>query len=169
MAKISSQQKPQRLSFETIADIYAYRKASLKFYFSQRNPAFESVFTGLSNQEVNRIFHFQLQELENDAAFNVLAAIEATFRIDLAIRYEKHDKAGISKRFRQQIQTYFSEKFYQVPLREVILEEWKRELEVNDGLISALKDAFRFRHWYAHGRYWQLKAGRAQYDFPLSL
>lgn len=165
MAKISSQQAPQFLSFETIAEIYAYRKASFKFYFSQKNPNFQYIFTGFTHEEINDAYRFQLEEIENDASFNTLAAIEAAFRIDLACRIEKKDKASISKRFQTLVKDYFSETPYQVPLRDVILEEWKQEQEVNNGLISALKDAFLFRNWYAHGRHWPLKAGRNKYDF----
>lgn len=165
MAKISAQQKPAFLGFETIAEIYHYRKESLFLYFSRQNPDFHSTFVGLTENELEEKYHFQIEEIENDACFNTLAAIEASFRIDFALRFEKRDKAPLSKRFRTLVKGYFSEAPYQVPLRDVILEEWKKEHAVPKHLIPALKDAFLYRHWLAHGRHWPLKAGRNKYDF----
>ena len=44
-------------------------------------------------------------------------------------------------------------------------DEWKKVAGIKASTISFLKDAFKYRHWLAHGRYWTLKAGKKRYDF----
>jgi hypothetical protein len=51
-----------------------------------------------------------------------------------------------------------------VGLEEHILESWKEYIPAERALISEIKGALRYRHWLAHGRYWEPKLGR-RYDF----
>lgn len=149
------------LDFEDIANIYSLREKSLRLFFSTYNPHFISSFLGFTPDEIQKELTYQITEIERDACLNLLAAIEALFRLDYAIRCEEKDKAGISRRFRE----LFSDYQYKLPLEDFIFEEWKNEPSVNKSVISYLKGAFKYRHWLAHGRYWILKAGRPKYDF----
>lgn len=44
---------------------------------------------------------------------------------------------------------------------EIISEE---NASSSNPIVSDLKDAFKYRHWLAHGRYWEPKLGR-KYDY----
>ncbi len=49
-------------------------------------------------------------------------------------------------------------------LEDEILNSWKCCSSASDKLIGDLKGAFKFRHWLAHGRYWEPKLGQ-KYDY----
>jgi hypothetical protein len=51
-----------------------------------------------------------------------------------------------------------------VALSEDILGSWIKHHPELRSLIGQLRAALQFRHWLAHGRYWDLKAGR-KYDY----
>ncbi len=151
----------QQLNFEEIAEIYNYRENSLKLYFSENNVDYFELFVGFTSEEVGEELKYQISEAEKDACLNLLASIEALFRLDYAIRCEEKDKTEISRKFRQ----LFSEYEFRIPLEEIIFEEWKESGLIKTSTISDLKGAFKYRHWLAHGRYWTLKAGRQKFDF----
>jgi len=159
MAKLSKSN--QHLNFEEIADMYSFREKSLILFFSNHNPEYLNSFIGYTPDEVLQELRYQVSEIERDACLNLLAAIEAIFRLDYAIRCEEKDKAEISRRFRE----LFSEHQYRLPLEDSLFEEWKNVFSVKSSVISYLKGAFKYRHWLAHGRYWTLKAGKPKYDF----
>lgn len=151
----------QNLNYEGIAKMYNYRILSLKLFFSKSNPEFLIFFFGKSKKEIDDELNYQLEEIERDACFNLLAAIEAAFRIDYVVRCERKDKSDLSRKFR----LLFADYQYKLPLEDVIFEEWKKIDVTNKSLISYLKGAFKYRHWLAHGRYRTLKAGKKKYDF----
>ena len=151
----------QHLDKDDIAEVFSSREKSLKLYFSNRNPEYSITFVGFSQTEVDEELNYHLTEIERDACLNLLAAIEAIFRLDYAIRCEERDKADISRKFRE----LFLEHQYWLPLEDGIFEEWKKVIGIKASTISAIKGAFKYRHWLAHGRYWTLKAGKPKYDF----
>ena len=83
----------QQLDKDNIAEMLSYREDSLKIFFSNHNPEFAYYFTGLSQEEVEAELKYHLSEIEKDACLNLLASIEAIFRLDYAIRCEEKDKA----------------------------------------------------------------------------
>lgn len=151
----------QHLDKDDIAEMFSYREQSLKIFFSDLNPDYTNVFTGLTVSEVKEELDYHLSEVEKDACLNLLASIEAVFRLDYAIRCEEKDKADISRKFR----SLFAENQYWIPLEVGIFDEWKKVPGIRSETISILKGAFKYRHWLAHGRYWTLKAGKKKYDF----
>lgn len=159
MAKKLSKSNLQ-LNRNQIYEIYDLRKKSAKLYFSIKNPDYNYIFYNESRKEIELKLSNQLQEIEYDACLNILASIEAVFRLDYAERCEKKDKSTISKIFREHYQKYK----FKVSFEDVILEVWKNDSSSNKYLISNLKSAFKFRHWLAHGRYWTPKFGQ-NYDF----
>jgi hypothetical protein len=151
----------QHLDKDDIAEMFLYRKKSLVLFFSEQNPDFYNTFIGLTSKELREELAYHLSEIEKDACLNLLASIEAIFRLDYAIRCEEKDKAKISRKFR----SLFADYQYRIPLEEEIFEEWKKVAGIKNSTIAFLKGAFKYRHWLAHGRYWTLKAGKKQYDF----
>ncbi len=158
MAKRASKSNDY-LDSKDVAEIYEFREKSLKLLFSENNPNFDSDFTGYTPTEIKSELEEQIEEVEKDACLNLLACIEAKFRLDYIIRCEKRYKDSISRKFRE----YFSDYQYRISLEDTILEEWKNIPEVNASIISNIKGAFKYRHWLAHGRYWTYKS--MKYDF----
>jgi hypothetical protein len=102
----------------------------------------------------------RLEENDVGASMNVLASIEASFRVDYLTRRYKRMKDNLSRAMRD----LYRSKGDRATLEEDIFETWKLHSSVPFRLISELRAAFRYRHWIAHGRYWIPKLGR-KYDF----
>ena len=147
------------LESKDVADIYGFREKSLKLLFSEKNPNFASDFTGYTPTEITMELTQQIDEVEKDACLNLLACIEARFRIDYVIRCENKYKDKISRKFRE----LYADNQYRISLEDGILEEWKSITEINSSIISNIKGAFKYRHWLAHGRYLTYKS--TKYDF----
>ncbi len=148
-----------QLSDEEIANSLNYRKKGLRFLFSEQNPKYELEFVGYSKSEVNNELQKQIEEVEKDACLNILACIEAKFRLDYVLRCENRFKDSISQRFRE----LYAESQYRISFEDGILEEWKNYSKESKKYISIIKGAFKYRHWLAHGRYWTYKS--TIYDF----
>lgn len=158
MAKRASKSNEQ-ITITEVAEIFSFREKSLNLYFSNENPEFINSFTGYTEKEIKTELEEQIEEAEKDACLNLLACIEARFRIDYIIRCENKHKDEISRKFR----SLFSDYQYRIPLERGILEEWKNSTEISSSIISNIKGAFKYRHWLAHGRYWTYKSSK--YDF----
>ncbi|MEN8217595.1 MAG: hypothetical protein ABFS56_14745 [Pseudomonadota bacterium] len=111
---------------------------------------------------------FIINDLELDTAFKLLSKLEAEIKQDYNYAISKKKKDDLSKkylslceRFRERI------KEYDKPLKSVckkvsledILDEVKSFFkDTNPAFsknVSILKGYFKFRHWYAHGRYFR--------------
>lgn len=149
----------ETLTTALIVDHYIDSRAALRAYFG--NPhADPARFTGASPADVARDLHERLAELELSQSLILLAAIEASFRIDFEKRCAGRKRAKLAKTFRQIRKT----RGERIRLEEDILETWKAEGSLSRALIGDIKGALKLRHWLAHGRYWTAKLGR-KYDF----
>ena len=151
-----------QLDFEAVAENFSLRADALYLYYSPSNPRYASIFAGLMPAELFITRQYQLQELEHDACFTLLAAIEAAFRLDYTLRHERRLKR--SYLLNQLLRDLYSKYELRVSLKEGILQAWFDAVPECEPLISALRGAFKYRHWLAHGRYWTPKFGR-KYDF----
>lgn len=133
---------------------------SVKAYFSQQSPQFTVRFAGYTSAEVTAELLERLEELEFSSSLTALAALEAAFRVDYLQRCYTKRKDDLSRAFRALYKTYET----RVSLDEQIFEAWKEQSDVSTTLIGQIRSAFKFRHWLAHGRYWQPKFGR-DYDY----
>jgi hypothetical protein len=134
---------------------------SLKLYFSDVSPSFSSRFFGCSVAEIKFALAARIEETDLRSAFFVLAALEAAFRIDYLYRCRKKERDPVSRAFR----TIYKQREKNASLDEDIFETWKeKSFAPGPRLIRELRGAFNFRHYLAHGRYWEPKLGR-KYDF----
>ena len=131
---------------------------SLNLFFSDQSPFYESRFLGLKSVEVDQLLLERLEELDLTTTMSILAAVEAAFRIDYLKRSYRKKRDVLSRQFRV---LYLKNK-ERVSLEDEIFEVWKKNTD-QPGLIGELRGAFRFRHWLAHGRFWEPKLGR-KYD-----
>lgn len=146
---------------ETILEVAEYHNdvvASLR-YFSKTSPSFVS--TRYFGRSLSDVLAARIEETDLRSAFFVLAALEAAFRIDYLYRCQKKERDDVSRAFRD----IYKDRQENVSLDEDIFETWKEKSSApGPRLIGELRGAFNFRHYLAHGRYWEPKLGR-KYDF----
>jgi hypothetical protein len=136
-------------------------EASLRLCFSPSAATFDARFVGKQMEEVKQELELRIAESDVRSTFFVLTSLEATFRVDFDVRCRKRGKDALSLYFRE-----VERKHKRVAsLDEDILEGWRRHEQLaSSRLIRELRDAFKFRHWLAHGRHWTPKFPR-KYDF----
>jgi hypothetical protein len=153
---------PELLRFEEVAVSHSDTNKSIRFYYTAPLiDARDKKFIGYAASEIHQEQSLRLEDLEKNSVFNLLAALEASFRVDFYLRCYDRKKDDLSRFFR----ALHKSKGDKVSFEEDILEAWKYHFPSAKPLISELKGAFRYRHWLAHGRYWSPKIGK-RYDFP---
>ena len=154
----------EHLGIEQIDRRQQYTEAAIEAYFSIGNPSSAQRFLGLAPHEVRREKEALLDESRRSSAMDVFGALEAAFRVDFLQRCYRREKDGISRAFRE----IYNNKGARVSLEGDILATW-RDLNVRQRLIRELTDAFKYRHWLAHGRYWRPKFHKLDYAEVYSL
>jgi hypothetical protein len=147
---------------DSITEIASYHNdlvSSLRLYFSNPSPSFEERFLGYSHSEITDELKERIEETDRRSALAILISLERAFRLDYEYRREKKIKGDLFKAFRA---IHKSGK-RNVRLDEDIFEAWKANVTGSKRLIGELRGAFKFRHWLAHGQYWELKSRK--YDF----
>jgi len=153
------------LELREISDHHSDTEAALKEYygFSGNRNSLPVRFLGYSEKELSAEFAKRIEELEKTSSLTLLSFLEARFRVDYLKRCYRKEKDNLSHKFRM----IYKEKESRASLEDDILETWKKHCYENretDYLISELIGAFKYRHWLAHGRYWEPKLGRT-YDY----
>lgn len=145
---------------ESIVDIANYQldaEKSIRLYFSNDNPEFANIFTGYRISEVNAMLSDMINETDIRSVLVLMAHMEATFRVDYKVRSQKKYSDPISIEFRK----IWKRKKQRARLEE-ILDVWGNINLESKKIIGQLKSIFSFRHWLAHGRYWNIGN---EYDF----
>ena len=93
----------------------------------------------------------------------MFSAIEAAFRIDCLQRISKKKNDPLSRLFDKK---YSKKKQDKIGIKE-IFSDWEDHIKDPNtiALISNLKDAFDYRNWLAHGRYWRHQTRQKKYDY----
>jgi hypothetical protein len=146
-----------------LEEISAYQSdvdAALRLYFSEAAPTFQNRFGEKSREVVSALLASRIEESDLRSSLMVLTSLEACFRLDFDVRCRRRLKDPLSEYFRDVVK----ERGDRVRLDEDILVGWKQHTSAPSTLISTLRNAFKYRHWVAHGRYWTPKFGR-RYDF----
>jgi len=134
--------------------------ASLRNYFSLHSVDQER-FLGYSTEEISSDLRDRIQELDYMSSLSLLAALEAFFRIDYLQRNYRKKKYAVSRA----LLDIYKSKNDRASLEDDILEAWLANTHNTSQIIGELKGAFKYRHWLAHGRYWNPKMGRKIYDY----
>jgi len=145
---------------ETIVDIANYHsdtEKSIRLYFSENNPEFTNIFSGYRISDVNLMLSDMVNETDMRSTLVLMARMEAAFRIDYKARsYNKYsDPLSIEMR-------KIWKKQKQRARLDDILNIWGNTNPETKQIIGQLKSLFKFRHWLAHGRYWNIGN---EYDF----
>jgi len=150
----------QNLVLDEIDQYYRNVEASTRFYFSLFNPIANEVFAGRTEVEIEYELGIISEENERLVALNLLASVEAAFRVDYLQRCYRRKKDSLSLALR----TIHDTKGSHASLEDDIFTAWKDNTISSNSIVSDLKGAFKYRHWLAHGRYWEPKLGR-KYDY----
>ncbi len=150
----------QHLELPDIVAQHTDIELSLRSYFSPASVSYTIRFADYVESEVKEELEIRLAEHDRTSIFAVLSTVEAAFRIDYLQRSYKKKKDPLSRGFRD----LHSRKGSRASLEDEILDKWKEHSTVPGKLIGELKGAFKFRHWLAHGRYWEPKLGQ-KYDY----
>lgn len=143
-----------------IANLREDVHAALQLYFSPDNPEYPVRFFGYSTAEISAELMARKAEVDRQAIFSILSAIEAAFRVDYERRCKMRQRDPISRAFRQ----LDKEKGSFVSLDENILEIWKQNTTSLSKTIGEIRSSLHLRHWLAHGRFWVPKLGK-KYDY----
>ena len=146
---------------ESLADIANYQleaERSLRLYFSEDNPRFAAIFAGYRTSDVQTMLADMLSETDMRSGLVVMARIEAAFRVDYKERSRKKAADGLSVEFRK----LWKRKGQHARLEDEIWNVWRDIDPPTKQIISQLRSVFKFRHWLAHGRYWNIGN---KYDF----
>ncbi|MBK3402659.1 hypothetical protein H0176_00660 [Methylorubrum populi] len=143
-----------------VADWQRDTDAALRVYYSQTNLQFQTRFSFYSPAELHAELAARKRETDTLAALGVLSSLEAALREDFILRCVRGKSDPLSKHF----QAIYQSKGLRSSLEEDILEGWKQHSTVQAHVVGQIKGAFKFRHWIAHGRYWEPKLGQI-YDF----
>ena len=149
----------EHLQLARIAQYYNDVEAPVRSYFSPEFIHLKKRFVGYSENEAEVEMGFILDEHARSTSMSVLAALEASFRIDYLNRCYKKLRDPLSRAFRSTHQ----QKGTRVPLDDIFLM-WQLNSNVPTSIMSDLECVFRYRHWLAHGRYWTPKFGQV-YDY----
>lgn len=148
----------QPVSLVDLADYHRDAESSLRLYFTPANPDFVACFAGDQLSEVKAKLADRIGETDMRSALAVMTRIEAAFRIDYQQRCRMKKPDPVSITFRR----LFKSRGRNVRLEDDIWEVWRQNYPSTKALISQLRSVFKFRHWLAHGRYWQVGS---KYDF----
>src|ERR1017187_7889350 len=89
------------LGLDELASYHKDVEASLHLYFSPAAPTFAARFLGKRPEEVHHQLNSRLDESDVRSTFVVLSSLEASFRVDFAVRCRKRSKDNLSVYFRE--------------------------------------------------------------------
>jgi len=141
-----------------IFDYYEDTEVALRAYFL--GPVAPSKFPLFSLADLRLELHKRLAVHNEASALQILAALEAAFRVDYLKRVYGRKKDCLSKALRE----IHKVKGPRASLEHEIFEAWADNTTIGPLVIAELKAAFKYRHWLAHGQYWTPKLGR-KYDY----
>ncbi len=149
----------QELSLDKAYDIYRDQEKVLKHgrllalngsmpYFMHKTP-----------HEVEVYFSELQNELDFTAALNIFAAGEAAIMVDFAKR-GKHGRGWPNNLIERCLRYQFGNGR---PRLEDVIKEWMSILKQCYPCLNTLKECEKYRHWLAHGRYYE-RRDRKKYD-----
>jgi hypothetical protein len=153
----------QNSSLEDIEEYYVDSENALNSYYEPSNASRNPKFIGYTKDEIDNELKSRKKSLDRMCSLEILAAIEAKFRIDYLIRSQKKKKDDLSKKFREIYRT----KKNKASLTDDIIRTWKSEYPQHKTRLDNLGKALDYRNWLAHGRYWMPKKSPyiSKYDY----
>lgn len=155
----------QQYSLQDIKRYYDYSLRAIECtYSASANNRYDEIFFGRAETEIRQEAAAVKRELSHLCSLCAMAYIESLFRIDSFVRVKHKCKGDLTSTVRALLKAKSS-----IPLVrfEDLLDVWKDEYASEAELFRNIKNSFKFRHWIAHGRYWQPHDDiDRHFDFP---
>jgi len=140
-------------------DYVVHKKTALEraviLRYSTKNPDYHSDFVGFSEQEIEQEKNNLIKENDTTHCLLLLTSIEAMIRLDADQKYCEKKKDPLSKEIKE---IYDRTKGERIKLDDDLINA---RINNDDTKIKKnynyLKNCFKYRHWLAHGRYWDPK------------
>lgn len=133
---------------------------SLRVFLEALRESSDPRFLGSTPTDFDAFVFERIKETELRSTLAILSSLEAALRIDYRRRVEQRLKDPLSKDFRKINKTRRTG----VRFDEDLLELWARHHPGHKKMVSELRGALHFRHWLAHGRYWERPSG-GRFDY----
>lgn len=138
----------------SLSDIALYHndtEKSLRLFFSRSNPQLIVRFPNYLPIEIERELKERLTETEMRSILVIIARVDAALCKDYAVRCKLKKPDNVSIAFRKS----YAIRKKRPRLEEDILDVWAQNVDPpTRRIISGLRGILNFRHWLAHGRYW---------------
>jgi len=118
-------------------------------------------FAMLAEPEAQALLGQMNAELKQQGVMLLTASLEATFQVDLQLRVARKLKDPVSRRLRR-LHRAAERSDRRIEVEE-LLDAWKKETG-NASALGQLRQVIGYRHWLAHGRYWEQKSGLTYLD-----
>lgn len=94
------------------------------------------------------------RELEIISCFQLISAAEGRLKYDFKLKAESSMTSNLVKSFKA---TFSQKEMREVSVEADILDVWKLHHQSSDltNLVGQFKRLMKFRHWVAHGRFWE--------------
>ena len=114
-------------------------------------------FQTYSIDDLEIYFKESERELEYLVCFDLISATEGLLRKDFHSKTNQKDKSDIGRAFREIAKEKDPK---DIRLKEDIIEHWKVHMPSKKDAFGNYNGLLIYRHWLAHGRYWNLIKGR---------
>jgi hypothetical protein len=162
--KVNFKYSNANLSLDEIDKTYRNIISSLDVKYSKsKNRDYESCFMGYAGEEVLQEKARIYDEIDKETCLTLFASVEATLRTDFINRCQLRKRDNLSKYYRKDYNPMRN--VYLYSLKDVVFKGWIDYIPSKEPLIKTVKDAFGFRNWLAHGRYWSLDQSLSRYDY----
>ncbi|WP_236191684.1 hypothetical protein [Pseudomonas pharyngis] len=149
MKRIDFNPSGLNLDLIDIAHHFELMNSAMASYYNDNGASFLTRYTFSTPQQIELEYKDARREFEVTVCLTILAALEASFRLDYLVRVDRKLKDELSRAF---IKIYRRNK-NRVGFED-LLDAWKRHAPSSTDYVRELKGALAFRNWMAHGRYW---------------
>ncbi|OEF69202.1 hypothetical protein [Vibrio tasmaniensis] len=148
-------------NLEDIEEYYFDSDQALQEYFL--SSAVPAKFIGYSLNMLQDELKARAKSLDRMCSLEILATLEARFRVDYLVRCQKKRRDVFSKKLR----AIYRKKENQASLVDDIISTWRKEHPEHKARLDNLQGALDYRNWLAHGRYWLPKKmpNLSKYDY----
>ncbi|WP_202369638.1 hypothetical protein [Pseudomonas sp. MWU318] len=143
------------LELSEIADHYDVVSSSMTIFYAEDSPSFLSRHAFSMPAQILSDYRKAQRELEISICLTILASLEAKFRLDYLQRVDSKLKDPLSRAYMKLYGRHKNKIGF-----DDLLDAWKRYAPSSIVYVRELKGALAFRHWLAHGRYWEPKLAR---------
>lgn len=150
----------ERPTYSMIVEHHAASTSALNSHYSETNPS----YTGLTSNELGELKETAKLHQEHQDILSLLAFLESSFRVDYIMRKKSNLKDALSKALIK----LFNKKHYRASLEDEIFKTWYKLGYLDPATNSHLHEAFHYRHWLAHGQYWESDKFRKRDFYELS-